>query len=702
MPIYNDASRLEKSINSFLKQTLDEKELICVNDGSTDNSLEILNEFAEKYECIKVFSQENQGSGKARNLGITKANGEYIGFLDADDFFIDDDALEKLYKEANRNDADLVTGNIKLVNAKDEFSPFVNFKYFEDYESFEPQEYGIPWSFYKSIYKKDFLISNSIFFPDLLRGQDPVFLAEALAKVDIIYAVPTDVYAYFYVNGANQCNTYKKRFDHMMHYKMVFDFLKDPKFDEVKHLFRYEMMGFINFLGVKGASDIINASREIFSEDSKLLRDFEDVFYFTYKNNENLKHLLNFTQNPENPRISVIVPVYNVEKYLEDAIGSLLNQTFVDFELLCVDDGSSDNSLEILEVFAKKDSRIKIINKENGDFGFARNRWLGKASGEYIYFFNPNDYVLPNTLEDLYVNAIWNESDLVFSKIAHFIDNQNVEYDSPYYDLDNVFKGVNFNRFTFDYHDVKHYVMYDSYEPFSKLYKKSFLEADDDFLIDLGLAFDDILFHVKSILSAKKISFVPKFLYHYRYANPSSVNYTSTEIKDIFKVFDLVETFLREKAYFEELNEDFYKFYLNHTSYFILPSNSDDYFKLAKDNYESIDEKYVENLSEYMKKVYDYVLISKNLEEYKVRVDYYMTSEKNLDLTKSIESLESKNKKLKNQNEKIKKQNEKIKKQNEKLKKEKSSLNKFKNDLLSSKSWKLTGPFRKFKKILKF
>ena len=87
MPVYNDASRLEKSINSFLKQTLIEKELICVNDGSTDNSLEVLNEFAEKYESIKVFSQENQGSGKARNLGITEAKGQYIGFLDADDFF---------------------------------------------------------------------------------------------------------------------------------------------------------------------------------------------------------------------------------------------------------------------------------------------------------------------------------------------------------------------------------------------------------------------------------------------------------------------------------------------------------------------------------------------------------------------------------------------------------------------------------------
>ena len=680
MPVYNDASRLEKSINSFLKQTLIEKELICVNDGSTDNSLEVLNEFAEKYESIKVFSQENQGSGKARNLGITEAKGQYIGFLDADDFFFFFDALEKLYEEANNNDANLVTGNIKLVNEKDEFSPFANFKYYEDYESFEPQEYGIPWSFYKNIYKKDFLISNSIFFPDLLRGQDPVFLAEVLANLDMIFAVPTDVYAYFYVNGANQCNTYKKRYDHMMHYKMVFDYLKDSKFDEINHLFRYEMMGFINFIGPDGASDILNASREIFSKDSKLLRDFEDIFYFKYKNNENLKDLVNFTQNPEKPRISVVIPIYNVEQYLEEAISSLLRQTFIDFELLCVNDGSPDNSLAILEDFSKKDSRVKIINKENGGCGSARNRALEEASGEYVYFFDPDDYVLPNTLEDLYINALLNESDLVIFKIARFIDGQDIEYDSPYFDFDNVFKGVNFNRFTFDYHDAKHYVMNAAFAPWSKLYKKSFIDKYDDFRFDLGVAFDDVPFHVKSMLRAKRISFVPKFLYHYRYVNPTSVNHTSTKNKDIFKIFDLVEDFLKKNGYFEELKEEYYTFCLTHTSYYIIPSNSEEYFKLAKEKYESIDYQYVANLSQYMQKIYEYVLISENLREYKLRLDYYLASDKNLRLNKRIERLEAENKKFK---------------------KEISSSKKFKKEILSSKSWKLTKPLRKMKKLIK-
>ena len=82
MPVYNDANRLNKSITSIINQSLDNIELICVNDGSQDNSLEILNDFADKYDFIKVLSQENQGSGKARNYGMSEATGDYIGFLD--------------------------------------------------------------------------------------------------------------------------------------------------------------------------------------------------------------------------------------------------------------------------------------------------------------------------------------------------------------------------------------------------------------------------------------------------------------------------------------------------------------------------------------------------------------------------------------------------------------------------------------------
>ena len=94
-------------------------------------------------------------------------------------------------------------------------------------------------------------------------------------------------------------------------------------------------------------------------------------------------------------KISILIPVYNAHDYLHDSIPCLLNQTFEDIELICVNDGSKDDSLEILNEFAAKDSRIKVIDKENGGCGSARNRALDEAGGEYIYFFDPDDRVLP-------------------------------------------------------------------------------------------------------------------------------------------------------------------------------------------------------------------------------------------------------------------------------------------------------------------
>ena len=112
MPVYNDESVIEQALLSVVNQTLSDMELICINDGSTDNTLDILNDYSEKYDFIKVFTQENQGSGKARNYGMDLAEGEYIGYLDADDYFIDNDALERLYNTAVSNDANMATGNI--------------------------------------------------------------------------------------------------------------------------------------------------------------------------------------------------------------------------------------------------------------------------------------------------------------------------------------------------------------------------------------------------------------------------------------------------------------------------------------------------------------------------------------------------------------------------------------------------------------
>ena len=97
-------------------------------------------------------------------------------------------------------------------------------------------------------------------------------------------------------------------------------------------------------------------------------------------------------------KISAILPVYNVEQYIKDCLDSIINQTMDDIEIICVNDGSLDNSLQVLEEYAQKDARIKIISQENQGQGIARNNGLKIANGEYITFIDPDDWVDVDTV----------------------------------------------------------------------------------------------------------------------------------------------------------------------------------------------------------------------------------------------------------------------------------------------------------------
>lgn len=113
------------------------------------------------------------------------------------------------------------------------------------------------------------------------------------------------------------------------------------------------------------------------------------------------------------PAISVIIPIYNVEKYLRRCLDSVKNQTFPDWEAICVNDGSPDNSAEILEEYAKKDARFKIVNKENGGLSDARNAGMAVASGKYILYLDSDDFIHPQTMKIAYSLALRDGSDIV-------------------------------------------------------------------------------------------------------------------------------------------------------------------------------------------------------------------------------------------------------------------------------------------------
>lgn len=114
------------------------------------------------------------------------------------------------------------------------------------------------------------------------------------------------------------------------------------------------------------------------------------------------------------PKVSIIVPIYNVERYLDRCVQSLLNQTLKDIEIILVDDGSPDNCPDLCNEYARKDSRIKVIHKKNAGLGFVRNSGLDIANGEYIAFVDSDDYVSENMYEQLYNETVAQNFDIVY------------------------------------------------------------------------------------------------------------------------------------------------------------------------------------------------------------------------------------------------------------------------------------------------
>lgn len=225
IPVYNAAQYLERCLDSVINQTLKDIEIICINDCSTDNSLEILEEYASKDNRIKIIDfKENKGVAAARNAGINEAQGEYIGFVDPDDY-IDSDFYAQLYKKAYETKADIVKGND------------INVVYCDGTKKMLPQNESIKehkinfWvQFTTAIFKKDFLIKNNIEFPEEMNVcEDIVFVTKSAILTNLIEIVPNANYYYIRRDDSLDSNQYNsQKIDSVINYvRTITNFIKE-------------------------------------------------------------------------------------------------------------------------------------------------------------------------------------------------------------------------------------------------------------------------------------------------------------------------------------------------------------------------------------------------------------------------------------------------------------------------------------------
>lgn len=202
-------------------------------------------------------------------------------------------------------------------------------------------------------------------------------------------------------------------------------------------------------------------------------------------------------------KVSVIVPVYKVEKYLARCLDSLINQTLKDIEIICVNDGSPDNSAQILDDYAKKDSRIVIINQQNGGLSSARNAGMKIVKGEYTAFVDSDDWVDLDFFENLYNAAKENDCDIAVGGIIRTKTTK--EY---YFKVDkmNITDNINEKVLFCDIPD-KSYV-------WNKVYNSKMLK-ESNITFEVGRVYEDMLFTAQIFYYSKKLVTVPNTYYYY-------------------------------------------------------------------------------------------------------------------------------------------------------------------------------------------
>ena len=419
VPIYNVENYLRQCLDSVLGQTFKNFEVLLVNDGSSDSSGDICREYVEKDSRFHYFEKENGGLSDARNYGIERAQGEYLTFIDSDDF-VNEKHLENLFLASRLTNADITIGG---------FSRFENgtFWLYQDYfssDSLVSFTSAQAIQHLDSMFDVPFLnfsiVCGKLFKRDLFKelrfqygkyAEDQFIIWRLYLKARSIYSFNVDSYIYR-INETGMSSVFSlKHLDYIDALEERIKSTKDLEGIDINlsfNMYRYVLKRILQQLE---EHDYIDEAREV-REKLELAEQGQYPFL-----TDEVKEI-----EVENggELISIIVPIYNVEKYLRMCLDSIENQTYSNIEVLLINDGSPDSSGEICQEYVARDSRFRYFEKENGGLSDARNYGIERSNGKYLTFIDADDWVEPTYIEDMYQAALKNDSEIVVSNYTLF------------------------------------------------------------------------------------------------------------------------------------------------------------------------------------------------------------------------------------------------------------------------------------------
>ncbi len=439
IPMYNHEEYIEECLNSITKGIKGNVEIIVIDDGSTDKSLSKVRKWKnqnKKYKkLIRIFkNKKNLGCPKTLEKGISKARGTYIGVQSSDDF-VDKNFYKKMLYQALKTNADIVVSDIAIYH---------NEKKIKKASIYEDNIYTSTMSIEKntdSIHelKKQVLMghwacassSNKIIKKELLQkhpykgkhANDLMAILPIIEESQKIIYIP-NLFKYYRMHPQTQLSSCKTLDSYLGTLDSVIETMKYfyKKNEEFSRIFFYNNCLTFFFASVKKLKteeekiEFTNHFRNGLEKISKdLLEVYKHSLYhsyffdnsnFNYKNYDNLivstKYFIeNYHPKKENevfnPLVSIIIPVYNGENYVKEAIDSALNQTYKNIEIIVVNDGSTDKTHEIIKSYKDK---IKYIKKKNGGVASALNTAIKSMKGEYFSWLSHDDMYYKTKIED--------------------------------------------------------------------------------------------------------------------------------------------------------------------------------------------------------------------------------------------------------------------------------------------------------------
>ncbi|MBD5504496.1 MAG: glycosyltransferase [Lachnospiraceae bacterium] len=440
IPVYNTEKYLRRCLQSIQNQTISSIEVICIDDGSIDNSGKIIDDFCMHDKRFKKLETKNLGAGAARNHGLNSAVGKYIVFLDSDDWF-DTEMLEKAFRKAEENELEIcIWGAVEydnVVGTLNYTNPHLRLDLLPEQDIFSGIECqyvfnmtsGASWN---KLYLFSFLKEHNLSFMELSSYNDLYFTYTALLSASRI-SVLKKSYTFYRINNKESVQGKRKEtIDNVfIAIAAVSDYIADNTLypENIIRSFKNYLLSSLYFIIYREeSSEVREKVMKYVNLNSVILNMLEtDVFSFNMNVWQRMNEMISQyclkeekikleSGEKREVKISIVVPAFNDESTIRKCLESLLVQKLEGLEFIVVDDCSTDSTYSVMMEYALEDSRFKIFHHNQNLSAFhARKDGVLAAQGQYVMFVDADDYLMDNACE-----CLWKLLDDTPVDILHF------------------------------------------------------------------------------------------------------------------------------------------------------------------------------------------------------------------------------------------------------------------------------------------